>query len=120
VILWPKVDKLTLISGGGTINESAELLGSKRMQELVAEMKIRYLDRYVIFDTPPLLSGADALAFLQLIDGIVLVVEEGKTPIKEVEKALALIPKEKFLGFVLNKACITQKGYYGYYRQEVK
>jgi protein-tyrosine kinase len=120
LILWPKVDKLTLISGGDTIIESAELLGSKRMKELVAEMKGRYGDRYVIFDTPPLLSGADALTFLQLVDGIVMVVEEGKTPIKEVEKALDLIPKEKFLGFVLNKARITQKGYYGYYRQDVK
>jgi len=120
LILWPKVDKMTLISGGQTINESAELLGSKRMKEMVAEMKSRYGDRYVIFDTPPLLSGADALIFSQLVDGIVMVVEEGRTPIKEVEKALDLIPKEKFLGFVLNKARITQKGYYGYYRQNVK
>ena len=120
VILWPKVDKLTLISGGDTIIESAELLGSKRMQELVTEMKVRYSDRYVIFDTPPLLSGADALTFLQLVDGIVMVVEEGITPIKEVEKALDLVPKEKFLGFVLNKARMTQKGYYGYYRQDLK
>jgi len=120
LILWPKVDKLTLISGGQTIIESAELLGSKRMKEMVAEMKSRYGDRYVIFDTPPLLSGADALIFSQLVDGILIVVEEGRTPIKEVEKALDLIPKEKFLGFVLNKARITQKGYYGYYRQDVK
>lgn len=120
LILWPKVDKMTLISGGQTINESAELLGSKRMKEMVAEMKSRYSDRYIIFDTPPLLSGADALIFSQLVDGIVMVVEEGRTPIKEVEKALDLIPKEKFLGFVLNKARITQKGYYGYYRQDVK
>ncbi|MGA9477637.1 MAG: CpsD/CapB family tyrosine-protein kinase [Desulfobacterales bacterium] len=120
LILWPKVEKMTLISGGQTIIESAELLGSQRMKELVAEMKSRYGDRYVIFDTPPLLSGADALIFSQLVDGIVMVVEEGRTPIKEVEKALNLIPKEKFLGFVLNKARITQKGYYGYYRQDVK
>ena len=120
LILWPKVEKMTLISGGQTIIESAELLGSQRMKELVAEMKSRYGDRYVIFDTPPLLSGADALIFSQLVDGIVMVVEEGRTPIKEVEKALDLIPKEKFLGFVLNKARITQKGYYGYYRQDVK
>lgn len=120
LILWPKVDKLTLISGGQTIFESAELLGSTRMKELVAEMKGRYGDRYVIFDTPPLLSGADALTFSPLVDGIVMVVEEGRTPIKEVEKALELIPKEKFLGFVLNKARNTQKGYYGYYRQNTK
>ena len=120
LIIWPKIDKLTLISGGRTVSETAELLGSQRMKDLVAEMKTRYGDRYVIFDVPPLLSGADALTFSQLVDGIIMVVEEGRTPIKEVEKALELIPKEKFLGFVLNKARITQNGYYGYKRRENK
>ena len=120
LIIWPKIDKLTLISGGRTVSESAELLGSQRMKDLVVEMKTRYGDRYVIFDVPPVLSGADALTFSQLVDGIIMVVEEGGTPLKEVEKALELIPKEKFLGFVLNKASITRKGYYGYYRQDAK
>jgi len=115
LILWPKVEKLTLISGGDTIIESAELLGSQRMKNLVAEMKSRYSDRYVIFDSPPLLSGADALTFSQLVDAVILVVEEGKTPLKEIEKAVDLIPKEKFMGFVLNKANISKKGYYNYY-----
>ena len=120
LIIWPKIDKLTLISGGRTVSESTELLGSQRMKDLVVEMKTRYGDRYVIFDVPPVLSGADALTFSQLVDGIVMVVEEGRTPIREVEKALDLMPKEKFLGFVLNKARITKKGYYGYYRQDAK
>ena len=121
LILWPKVEKLTLISGGDTIIESAELLGSKRMKELVAEMKSRYSDRYVIFDTPPLLSGADALTFSQLVDCVVMVVEEGQTPLKEIEKAVALIPKEKFMGFVLNKSHISKKGYYyNYYKKDYK
>ena len=114
LILWPKIEKLTLISGGDTIIESAELLGSQRMKELVAEMKNRYSDRYVIFDSPPLLSGADALTFSQIVDSVIMVVEEGKTPAKEIEKAVELIPKEKFMGFVLNKSKISKKGYYYY------
>jgi protein-tyrosine kinase len=118
LIIWPKVEKLTLVSGGRTVSESAELLGSPRMKELVAEMKARYEDRYIIFDTPPLLSGDDALAFSPLVDGIVMVVQEGKTPIKEVQKAFGLIPKEKFLGFVLNQANIPKK--YGYYRYDAR
>ena len=122
LILWPKVEKLTLISGGDTIIESAELLGSQRMKDLVAEMKSRYSDRYVIFDSPPLLSGADALTFSQLVDTVIMVVEEGKTPLKEIEKAVELIPKEKFMGFVLNKSHISKKGYYyhNYYKGDAK
>lgn len=118
LIIWPKVEKLTLVSGGRTVSESAELLGSPRMKELVAEMKSRYHDRYVIFDTPPLLSGDDALTFMPLVDAIVMVVQEGKTPLKEVQKAVDLIPKEKFLGFVLNKAHLPKE--YGYYRYDAR
>ena len=46
VIIWPKIDQLTLISGGRTIQNSAELLGSPRMKGLIEEMKARYDDRY--------------------------------------------------------------------------
>jgi protein-tyrosine kinase len=120
LIVWPGVEKLTLISGGRTVSESAELLESPRMRELVTEMKNRYEDRYVLFDMPPLLSGADALTFSPLVDAIVVVVEEGRTSVKEVEKAVSLIPREKFLGFVLNRAHIPKKSYYSYYKDKNK
>jgi protein-tyrosine kinase len=114
LIIWPAIDKLTLISGGRTIRNSAELLGSPRMKDLVDELKSRYDDRYVIFDTAPILIGADALALAPRVDAIVMVVEEGRTPMRDVQKALEMIPLKKFLGFVMNR----QKGggsRYGYY-----
>ena len=37
-IVWPGIDKLTLISGGRTIHDSSELLGSPRMKSLIDEM----------------------------------------------------------------------------------
>lgn len=103
LILWPGIDKMTLISGGTPIRETTELLESPRMKSLVAEVRDRYHDRYVIFDVPPLLMGADAIAFASMVDCIVMVVEPGKTSMEDVQKALELIPKEKFLGFVLNR-----------------
>ena len=103
IIMWPGVDKMTLISGGKTISDSAELLSSPRMKSLVAEMKTRYSDRIILFDTPPVLSKADAVAFAPSVDCILMVVEEGKTSLQDVQKAAALLPPEKFLGFVLNK-----------------
>jgi non-specific protein-tyrosine kinase len=103
IIVWPGVEKVTLISGGRTLQESSELLGSPRMQELLAEMKARYPDRYLIFDLPPVLTGADTLAFAPQVDHIIMVVEAGRTPREEVERALALLPREKILGLVLNR-----------------
>lgn len=113
-IIWPGIDKLTLMSGGRTIHNSTELLGSPRMQALVQEMKFRYTDRYVIFDAPPLLVGADALALAPYIDSIVMVVEEGKTSTKQVKRAVAMLPKEKFIGFVMNRQTSVTTDYHGY------
>jgi non-specific protein-tyrosine kinase len=115
-IIWPGIDKLTLMSGGRTIQDSAELMGSPRMQTLVREMKTRYDDRYILFDVPPLLVGADALALAPYIDCIVMVVEEGKTSTTEVLRALEMLPKEKFIGFVMNRQTSIVKEYYGYYK----
>jgi len=117
LIIWPGVDKLTLISGGRTINNSSELLGSPQMKTLIHEMKSRYKDRYVIFDTSPVLIGDDAISLAHCIDGIVMVVQEGHTSMKDVKKALEMLPQEKFLGFVMNrqKDALGNK-YYGYYK----
>ena len=104
LIVWPRIEKFTVMSGGHTVQESSEILGSPRMKGLVAEMKSRYPERYIIFDTPPLLVGADALTFAQLVDHILVVVEADKTSLDDVKKALSLIPEEKIIGLVLNRS----------------
>lgn len=117
LIIWPGVDKLTLISGGQTLDNSSELIGSPQMKILIQEMKSRYEDRYVIFDTAPLLIGDDAIALAHYIDSIIMVVEEGRTSIKDVKKALEMLPQEKFLGFVLNRQTgALADRYYEYYK----
>ena len=103
MMVWPGVEKLTLISGGKTVSESSELLGSPAMKALVEDMKNRYPNRYVFFDVPPVLAGADALAFAPLVDHILFVVRADVTPLPEVQKALEMLPKEKVIGLVLNR-----------------
>jgi len=114
-IIWPGIENMTLISGGRSIQNSAELLSSERMKSLVQELKARYSDRVVIFDAPPLLSGADALALAPLVDCILMVVKEDQTRMRDIRTALEMIPREKFLGFILNKQRKSGKNYY-YYR----
>jgi len=112
LMVWPNIEKMTIISGGKTISNSAELLGSPKMKTLVNEIKQRYDDRYVIFDLPPIFVGADTIAFAPLVDCILMVVEEGRTSLKDVKKALEMIPAEKFIGFVLNRRKVPIRGYY--------
>lgn len=103
LIVWPGVEKLTVISGGNTVKDSSELLGSLGMKNLVMDMKNRYPDRYVFFDVPPLLTCADSLAFAPLVDYVLIVVQAGKTSLQDVNRALKLLPSEKILGLVMNR-----------------
>ena len=103
LMVWPGVEKLTVISGGKTVKDSSELLGSLGMRNLVADMKTRYPDRYVFFDAPPLLTCADSLAFAPLVDYVLIVVQAGRTSMQDVNRALKLLPSEKILGLVMNR-----------------
>jgi non-specific protein-tyrosine kinase len=103
MMVWPGVEKLIVISGGRTVSESSELLGSPAMKALVEEAKDRYPNRYIFFDVPPVLSGADALVFAPLADHILFVVRAGTTPLPEVRRALEMLPREKVIGLVLNR-----------------
>jgi protein-tyrosine kinase len=115
ILIWPGVEKLTLISGGKPVRDSSELISSPRMAELVAEMKVRYPDRYIFFDLPPLLAEADALAFAPLVDCILMVAHTG-TSLKSIQRALEFLPQEKILGFVLNSVEATNGDYYYRYK----
>jgi Mrp family chromosome partitioning ATPase len=109
--------KLVILPAGQPVSQAAELLNSPLMRDLVQELKHFYTNRYVIFDLPPVLTFADALAFAPLMDGIILVIEAGKTAREEIERCQELLKKFRLLGFVLNKAEKTKNlGYYqGYY-----
>jgi non-specific protein-tyrosine kinase len=119
LICWPGVEKMALISGGRPVTESAELLASPRMKELISDLKGRYPERFIIFDSSPILTGADVQAFVPLVDYVLLVVQAEKTSMEDVNHALQFLPQEKVLGFVLNRAQTALNSYYkSYYTQK--
>lgn len=100
----PGIEKLTVLPAGGRIPNSTEIIGSPQMEELVKELKQRYIDRYIIFDTPGLNTCPDPLVFSSYVDAIVLVARAEHTTVDTVEAAMELIPHEKLIGTVLNDA----------------
>ncbi|MFO0773558.1 MAG: CpsD/CapB family tyrosine-protein kinase [Nitrospiraceae bacterium] len=104
LLVNPGIDRFVLMPGGRAIPNSAEFLTSPKMVSLVDEFKNRYQSRIIIFDLPPLLQSADVLAFSPYTDAILLVVEEGKTTVDDVTRAMELTKKSTpILGTVLNK-----------------
>ncbi len=103
--------KLVLLPGGKPVAQAAELIGSPDMAALVQELKQFYPDRWVLFDLPPLLSVADALAFAPLVDGIVVVVEAGKTSKEDIGRCLEMLKPFQVLGFIINKLETSPSSY---------
>ncbi|RVU37715.1 polysaccharide biosynthesis tyrosine autokinase [Rheinheimera riviphila] len=121
IIYSTNVERLKLITAGKPHHLSTELLASDKMIELVNEFASRYPDRIVIFDAPPLLGVNETAVLAAMCGQAVVVLEENKTKLNELDKALSLLPKELAVGFVINKAYYSRdKGYgygYGYYAE---
>jgi protein-tyrosine kinase len=108
------ISGLVVLPSGKPHPRSAELLGSPKMTHLVKDLKTRYASRIVIFDLPPLLSTADALAFLPYVDATLLVLEEGKTRMQDARRAAGLLRQTNLIGTVINKSHVVEDTYYGY------
>ncbi len=104
LLIHPGIPRVVILPGGKPLENSAEMLNSPKMARLVEELKNRYPSRIVLFDLPPLLSAADALAFSPYVDAALLVIEEGKTQADEAKRALGLLSSTNVIGTVLNKS----------------
>lgn len=104
VFVNPGIPRLTLLPNHKAVLNATETLMTKRMQNMVVDIRDRYESRMVIFDLPPLLTTDDALAFLPQVDCVLLVVASGQTTKSEVRDSVRLLQNNYVLGSVLNKA----------------
>lgn len=109
------VDHLDILSCGPIPPNPAELLASRRMNDVLTHAKQLY--DFVIFDTPPALAVADAKILANIVDGTLLVLRSGITTTEEAEKTKELLTdsKAKMLGAILNDRAKDQANYYYYY-----
>jgi len=104
LLINPSLERMVVLPAGQPVFNSTEILRSPKMVDLVDELKHRYPSRIIIFDMPPLLSQADALSFSPYVDGVLLVIEEGRTKKDELKQAVDLLKNVNILGSVFNKA----------------
>ena len=115
-LLKTPVQKLTLLPAGEPIASPSELLGSKKMRQLVEELKSRYQDRYIIFDTPPSQFLADNAFLSHMVDDVLLVVRSGKTSKDAVLQTIESIGREKISGLIFNASDEPLKDYRYYHK----
>ncbi|WP_441003889.1 XrtA-associated tyrosine autokinase [Pseudocolwellia agarivorans] len=115
IIYNTNIDKLKIIPAGEPHHLSNELLASDKMESLAKELAERYPDRIVIFDCPPLIGVTETLVLANLMGQAIVVVEESKTQLSDIQKATENLSDDLALGIVLNKAIKSHKDMYGYY-----
>lgn len=113
------VPNLLLISSGALPPNPSELLGSKRMHQL-----LEYLQQshdVMILDAPPLLPVTDALVLASMADGVVMVIDYGATRIGEAVQGKSQLDQSgaHLVGIVMNRIPTGRRGYayYYYYRR---
>jgi len=95
------IKNLTILPGGKNPKNPAELLGSKKMRQLIQEFRDRF--DTIIFDTPPVMSVTDPGVIGAQVDGMVMVVQAGRTQRASVQHAEQLLTQAhaKVLGYVI-------------------
>ncbi|MFT5278083.1 MAG: protein-tyrosine kinase, partial [Granulosicoccus sp.] len=117
IMFRSNIDKLRIIPAGRSHHLSTELLASKAMNDLVTEFSNRYPDRVVIIDTPPIIGINESAILANFAGQAVVVVEEGRSKLSDIQKAVERLNPEMAIGFVVNKSLNTsdQNSYYGYH-----
>ncbi len=109
-----RVERLSLLPGGPIAPNPSELMSSERMAEMLEEVKQRYSDRLIVIDSPPPGLAAETSYLARQVDGILLVVQYGKTPREDVEDLMDIVGSEKILGTVINYLDLYVSKRYGY------
>ena len=110
------IENLWVILSGPVSPNPSEILGSKRMSELMQFASERF-DR-VIIDTPPVTGIGDSLILGSITTHVVFVIRCSKTPVDVIQQSKEILEKSgvRIIGAILNQVDIEKERYGGYYK----
>ncbi|HEV7698957.1 MAG TPA: CpsD/CapB family tyrosine-protein kinase [Pyrinomonadaceae bacterium] len=107
---------LYILPGGDARQDVAELISGPRFKDILTEA--REIFDFIIIDAPPLGIFTDATVLIEQADAAILVVRANRTRYSVIDRVLDPLPKDRFLGVVLNQSedVMAESHYsYGYY-----
>ncbi|WP_083189942.1 CpsD/CapB family tyrosine-protein kinase [Orenia metallireducens] len=110
------IDGLKVVTTGTVPPNPAELLNSKRMEEVIKKAE-KEADM-VFIDTPPVIAVTDAAVLSNKVDGIILIVASHQTEEQMMVRAKENLDKANanIIGTIITKYPVSTKGgYYNYY-----
>src|SRR4030043_15724 len=110
-----EMENLRIIMAGPSTNRPSELIGSKRMGELLKSLKEFGDNAYIIIDSSPIISTTEPTLLSEMVDGIILVVMADRTPRETIKRSVKSIDQKKIIGIVLNQVDLKPSSYYSKY-----
>jgi polysaccharide biosynthesis transport protein len=112
---WPELPSLHIMTSGPVPPLPSELLGSRQMEEMIAEMRDQY--DFVIIDTPPVLTVTDASILGRLTDAAILIIRYGSAQRHVVQRSVDLLDRSgaHLLGVAVNAVDFKAPEYSEYY-----
>jgi capsular exopolysaccharide synthesis family protein len=111
-----EIPNLFYILAGPIPPNPSELLGSNLFKYMLKSLSDRF--DHIVIDAPPVLGFSDSIIVSTSVDGVILVVVEGKTPKETLQRSKEMLSQvnAKILGVVINRVDIRRSKYgYGYY-----
>jgi polysaccharide biosynthesis transport protein len=98
------IENLKVLTSGPLPPNAAEILGSRRMAELV--QRLEEMADVVIFDSSPVLAVTDAAILSNWVDGVILIAQAKRTRREAARQAIKRLNQvgANFLGGILNQA----------------
>ncbi len=87
------VDNLWLLAAGAKPPNPADMLGAKKVDQIIARLQEEA--DMVLFDAPPVMAVTDAAVLGAKVDGVLLVIQAGKTKRDHAERAKETLEKAK-------------------------
>ena len=115
VILQTPIDNLYFMPSGILPADAAGVLNSRRMSELIQDVKQRF--DLILVDSPPILGVSDASVLASEVDLTIIVVQHRKLPrnmLMRVKQAVENVGG-KVIGVVLNNVDLRSDSQYQYY-----
>ncbi len=115
ILIDSETGNLRIILAGPSSNKSPELIGSKRMEELLKLLSESGDNTYILIDSPPIISTTEPTLLSKMVDGIILVVRADRMPRESVRRAVKSIDRQKIIGVVFNQVALKPTSYYSKY-----
>ena len=117
VMLQTEIQGLNILPAGNDSANLLELISSRRMKDLLQQLRHRHEDYYIIIDSAPLLVASETSSLSHIVDATIVVIMADNTRRDVVKRELTAINKEKILGVVLNATDFeTSHHYHKYYK----